>query len=115
WLGFKPDLRLNEGLSFAILMPVIFGAAFQTPVAMMLLFKLGVVGIDSFRNRRRVAWLVMGGFPPLLTPPAGPDSMLFLWVPMGLLFELGIVLMRLSPVKAALSEEGSEMDELAEV
>ena len=53
WLGFKPDLRLNEWLSFAIFMPLIFGLSFQTPLVMVFLNKLGIVGVETFRGKRK--------------------------------------------------------------
>ncbi|MGE3805960.1 MAG: twin-arginine translocase subunit TatC, partial [Gemmataceae bacterium] len=37
WVGLEPDLRFNEWLSFAILMPLVFGVAFQMPLVMMFL------------------------------------------------------------------------------
>src|SRR5205807_2007567 len=35
WLGLEPDLRLNEWLSFALLLPLVFGLSFQTPMVML--------------------------------------------------------------------------------
>src|SRR4029077_8171509 len=35
WINIDPDLRLNEWLGFAILMPLVFGVSFQTPLVMM--------------------------------------------------------------------------------
>src|SRR5262249_39623466 len=37
WLGLEPDLRLNEWLSFALLLPLVFGLSFQTPMVMLFL------------------------------------------------------------------------------
>ena len=54
WMGLKPDLRLNEWLSFAIYMPLVFGLSFQTPLVMLFLHRLGVMDADSFRNKRQV-------------------------------------------------------------
>lgn len=115
WLGFKPDLRLNEWLSFAILMPVIFGVSFQTPMVMLFLNRLGIMNADSFRGKRRYAWFAMALFSAVITPTPDAFSMLFLWVPMGLLYELGIVLMHFSPVEPRLDEDAAEPDELIEV
>ena len=41
WMDLEPDLRLNEWLSFAILMPLVFGAAFQLPLVMLVLYRPG--------------------------------------------------------------------------
>jgi sec-independent protein translocase protein TatC len=115
WLGLKPDLRLNEWLSFAIWMPVIFGLSFQTPLVMMFLAKIGVVNADSFRNKRRYAWMGMALFAAIFTPSTDAVSMLFLWLPMCLLFELGIWLIRISATEPELGEDTPESEELIEV
>jgi sec-independent protein translocase protein TatC len=115
WLGFKPDLRLNEWLSFAIFMPLVFGLSFQTPLVMLFLHRLGVMDADSFRNKRRYAWFAMAVFAAVVTPSTDAFSMLFLWVPMSLLFELGIFLIKMSPRDPMLEEDPSETDELVEV
>jgi sec-independent protein translocase protein TatC len=115
WMGLKPDLRLNEWLSFAIYMPLVFGASFQTPLVMLFLHKLGVMDADSFRKKRRYAWFFMAIFAAMITPSTDALSMLFLWVPMSLLFELGIWLIKMSPREPDLGLEAPESDELIEV
>lgn len=115
WLGFKPDLRLNEWLSFAIFMPVVFGLSFQTPLVMVFLNRLGIMDADTFRAKRRYAWFGMALFAALCTPSTDAFSMLFLWVPMSLLFEVGILMMKLSPQHAHEDEDAPEPDELVEV
>jgi sec-independent protein translocase protein TatC len=115
WLGLKPDLRLNEWLSFAIWMPVIFGLSFQTPLVMLFAAKLGVVNADSFRNKRRYAWFGMAVFAAIITPTPDALTMLFLWVPMSLLFELGIWLIKWSPNEPDLGAEVPDSEEMIEV
>jgi sec-independent protein translocase protein TatC len=115
WMGMKPDVRLNEWLSFAIWMPVIFGLSFQTPLVMLFLAKLGVMTADSFRNKRRMAWFSMAVFAAVITPSTDALSMLFLWVPMSLLFELGIWLIKFNPPILPSEEDVPEPDELVEV
>src|SRR5262245_33047767 len=65
WLGFKPDIRLNDWLGFAIFMPLVFGLSFQTPLVMLFLNRLGIVDIDTFRDKRRYAWFIMAIFAAL--------------------------------------------------
>jgi len=115
WLGFKPDIRLNDWLGFAIFMPLVFGLSFQTPMVMLFLHRLGIMGVESFAGKRRYAWFGMALFAAVVTPSVDAFSMLFLWIPMGLLFELGILLMKLSPPPPAVDEEAPEPDELVEV
>ncbi len=96
WLDLEPDLRLNEWLGFAVLMPLIFGIAFQTPLVMLFVHGLGFISAVSFRRKRRLAWLLMGAGAAVMNPSPDLWSMLFLWIPLGLLYELGILLCGLS-------------------
>ena len=96
WLGFEPDLRLSEWLGFAILMPLVFGVSFQTPLVMLFMTDRRVRRADV-REKRRMAWFVMAVFAAVITPSTDAFSMMFLWVPMSLLYELGILLCMLSP------------------
>lgn len=114
-LGFQPDLRLSEWLGFAIFMPLVFGLSFQTPLVMMFMEKIGVATVDTYRGKRRMAWFVMAIFAALITPSTDAFSMLFLWVPMSLLYELGIWLCALSPRRSEPDWETSESEELIEV
>jgi sec-independent protein translocase protein TatC len=115
WMGFKPDLRLSEWLSFAIWMPLIFGLSFQTPLVMLFAAKLGVVTADTFRNKRRYAWFGMAVFAALITPTPDALTMLFLWVPMSLLFELGIWLIKMTPREPELDADVPDSEEMIEV
>jgi sec-independent protein translocase protein TatC len=92
WLGVDADLRLSEWLSFAILMPIVFGLAFQTPLVMMFLHKTGMVTVPMMRGYRRISWFGMALLAALLAPAPDAYSLLLLWVPMVGLYELGIVL-----------------------
>jgi sec-independent protein translocase protein TatC len=97
WLGLEPDLRLSEWLGFAVLMPLVFGLSFQTPLAMLLLERLGVIDRDAYRRQRRLAWFLLAVFAAVVSPSVDLHSMLLLWLPLGLLYELGIGLCLLAP------------------
>ena len=62
-----------------------------------------------------MAWFLMAIFAAIITPSTDALSMLFLWVPMSLLFELGIILIAMSPKPPVEEEDPSEADELVEV
>jgi sec-independent protein translocase protein TatC len=115
WLGFAPDLRLNEWLGFAIFMPLVFGICFQTPLVMLFVQRIGVLTVDSFRKFRRIAWFTLAVFAAVITPDPSPISMMFLWIPMSLLYELGIFLCVYLPGKPLLEFDVPEKDELVEV
>jgi sec-independent protein translocase protein TatC len=92
WFDINPDLRLTEWLGFALLMPLVFGVAFQTPLVMVVLNRLGLVSAAGYRRQRRLAWFLLAAFAAIAVPSADYLSMLGLWIPLGLLYELGIVL-----------------------
>lgn len=95
WLELEPDLRLNEWLNFALLMPVVFGLAFQTPLVMWCLERLGIAEVAAFQRQRKLACLLMAIAAAVLTPGVDVYSMLFLWLPLVALYEVGIWLCRL--------------------
>lgn len=90
WLGFQPELRLSDWLGFAIMLPLVFGVCFQTPLVMMFMHRIGLMGVDTYRQHRRVALFVMAVIAAIITPTVDAVSMLLLWVPMALLYEGGI-------------------------
>lgn len=111
WLGFRPELRLNEWLGFAILMPLVFGLSFQTPLVMLFLFQIGIADIDTFRSKRRLAWFLMMVFAALITPSTDVPTLALLWVPMCLLYEVGILLCKMQPRTLA-DDLDNDLDEL---
>jgi sec-independent protein translocase protein TatC len=94
WLNIEPDFRLNEWLSFAILMPVITGLCFQLPMVMYVLGKMGIFTAEAFAAKRKVAIFIMLIVVAIITPSVDPGSLLLIWVPMVVLYELGIWLVR---------------------
>jgi sec-independent protein translocase protein TatC len=92
WLGVAPTLRLSEWMSFATILPLVFGIAFQTPLVMLFLERIGILTIDDLKAKRRIAILIITIAAAVLTPGQDPFSMTLLAVPMILLYELGILL-----------------------
>jgi sec-independent protein translocase protein TatC len=114
WMNVGPDLRLSEWLSFAVLTPVVFGIAFQTPLVMLFLHKLGIMDVAAFRKHRRLAWFVLAIVAALLAASPDAFNMLALAIPLWLLYELGILLCRYSP-KTLFDFDESESEEMIEV
>ncbi len=114
WIGLDADLRLETWLGFAVMMPIVFGLSFQTPLVMLFAFKLGLVDVAKYKSMRKYAFFGLAVFAAVITPSVDALSMLFLWVPLCLLYELGIWLCvwqkRNEP-----AEEMSDTDELIEV
>jgi sec-independent protein translocase protein TatC len=107
WLNIEPDFRLSEWLSFAILMPVITGLCFQLPLVMYVLGRIGIITPEQMASKRRIAWFVMLILVALVTPSVDPASLLIIWLPMVLLYEVG-----LWAVKAASRRPPQEEEEV---
>ena len=83
---------------------------------MLFMNRLGIMDVQSFRDKRRITWFLMAVFAAVITPSTDPASMMFLWVPMCLLFELGIWMCMMSPRSPVPEDmevpEGEEMVEV---
>ena len=99
-IGFNPQgfANLNpfdDFLSFTIRMLLVFGISFEIPLFVILLSLAGVVTGRQLGQYR--AWIVIGTFvfAAVATPSTDPFSMLFLAVPMTLLFLASEIFARL--------------------
>ncbi len=114
WLGYEPELRLNDWLHFALLMPLVFGIAFQTPLVMVFLERIGLFTVAGYRRHRRLAIFLLAVLAALLTVTPDYYSMLALTVPLWGLYEVGILLCRWTSRPPSDLEEADE-EELIEV
>jgi len=90
----RPLLSAANYLEFVVWLSLAFGAVFQLPVVLVFLAKAGVVTPETLRERRRVCWLAAFVAAAVLTP--GPDlfSQVALAVPMILMFEGSLLMMK---------------------
>jgi sec-independent protein translocase protein TatC len=83
-----PDIEAYLG--FVLTMFVAFGAAFEVPVVVVVLARMGVVTIEKLRTWRGYFIVVAFIIAAVITPP-DVVSQLSLAIPMCLLYELGIL------------------------
>jgi sec-independent protein translocase protein TatC len=102
------EFRLTTYVDFVLMF--LFGMiiAFQTPLVMLLLGWMNLASVDWLRKRRKHALFITAIAAAVITPTVDPWSMLAMWIPMYLLFEFGIVLMRWVPASRVSS--GSVFD-----
>ncbi len=95
-MGIEPEPRISEWLSFVLFLPLGFGLAFQLPLVMLFLERVGILSIGSYLRYWRVSVLVIWVIAGVLTP-GDPYSIFFLAVPLMLLFLAGILLCKWWP------------------
>ncbi len=94
-LGVSSNFTFANYISFITMLMLVFGIAFQTPIAIFFLNKTGLVSIEGLRRSRKFVLLGIFVVAAMATPP-DVVSQVTLGIPLYLLFELGIVLSWLS-------------------
>ena len=102
-VAVSPDIEAY--LDFVITMFIAFGVAFEVPIAVVILARMGIVTIAQLKAFRTYFVVGAAAVAGLVTPP-DPVSMIALLIPMVLLYELGILAARLFIKHTAAPEEG---------
>jgi sec-independent protein translocase protein TatC len=82
-----PDIEAY--LDFVLNMFLAFGLAFEVPVAVVVLVRMGVINTDQLRQYRSYFWVIAAVVTAVVTPPDA-GSMLVLLAVVGGLYEVGI-------------------------
>jgi sec-independent protein translocase protein TatC len=91
--GVSMMTDINSYLDFVLVMFFAFGAAFEVPVAVVLLVITGIVKLEKLRENRGYVLLGIFIFAAMLTPPDAVSQSI-LAVPMYLLYEGGLLMAR---------------------
>lgn len=76
---------------------LINGIVFELPVIIYVMALLGIVTADDLARYRRYAAVIVVIVAAIITPTGDPINLALLAIPMYLLYELGVVLARLTP------------------
>ena len=87
-VAVSPDIEAY--LDFVITMFIAFGVAFEVPIVVVILARMGIVTIMQLKTFRTYFVVGAAAVAGLVTPP-DPVSMIALLVPMYLLYEVGIL------------------------
>lgn len=97
--------RLSNYVNFVLLLPIGFGIAFQLPLVMLFLQRIGLFETQMYVGSWRIAVLVIAILSMILTP-ADIYSMVALMVPLIFLYFLGIFLCKFMPKGRGIGSEG---------
>jgi sec-independent protein translocase protein TatC len=91
--GVEMMTDITHYLDFVMMVFFAFGLCFEIPVAVVILAAVGIVDLAKLRSARRYA--IVGAFAvsAIVTPP-DITSMVMLAIPMCLLYELGLIAVR---------------------
>ncbi|QGJ69528.1 Sec-independent protein translocase protein TatC [Planctomycetales bacterium 10988] len=96
WVGVNPDIRFSEWMGFALFLPVGFGIAFQLPLVMLFLNRIGIFEVEAYIKNWRMAVLVIF-FASMILTPSDPTSMLLMAIPLCFLYVFGIIMCQYFP------------------
>lgn len=101
-MGVGTSPRLNDYMSFALLLPLGFGVSFQLPLVMLVVERLGIMSVKTYLQQWRMAIFVIAVVAMILTP-ADVTSMIAMALPLIFLYFLGIALCHYVPRGGMLS------------
>jgi sec-independent protein translocase protein TatC len=101
-IDWQPDAP--EVVSFFLTLMIGLGLAFQLPVVMFILAKIGIFPAHLMRKWRKYAILLITVAAAVITPSTDPFNMMVVAVPLWLLYEMGIIIARVfakNPMRSA--------------
>jgi sec-independent protein translocase protein TatC len=101
-----------EVISFFLTLMIGLGLAFQLPVIMFILAKIGIVTAKKMRQWRRYAYLVLCIAAAVITPSTDPFNMAIVAVPLLVLYEFGLIITALF-AKTSLRDKLPDMADAA--
>ena len=102
-LGFessqlKPVISISKFVNFVTIFILAFGVIFELPIFMVFAAKVGICTRQTFEKHRRYAVLIISIMAALLTPTLDIVNMLLMGGPVYLLYEIGILVLKMMKV-----------------
>jgi len=95
-MGIGASPRLTDYMSFALMLPLGFGIAFQLPLLMLVLERLGIFSVKTYLTQWRMAVLIIA-FVSMVLTPAEVSSMVLMALPLIGLYFVGIAMCHYLP------------------
>jgi len=88
----SPIITLSDYIDLVISMMLIFGLAFQLPLVIVAVVRVGIVEVAWLRKMRRYVYFVLSIVSAVIAPGDVVTTMMSLFIPMIVLYEFGIIL-----------------------
>ena len=93
-LPIQLEAKVNEYLSLIMRLIFAFGISFQLPVLLSLLARVGFIDSEYLKKRRKYVIVIIFAVAAILTPP-DPITQIGLGIPLLILYELSILLVKI--------------------
>jgi sec-independent protein translocase protein TatC len=100
FLHVSSNFTFTNYISFMANMMLIFGLSFQTPIAIFVLIRTGIMSAEFFKKSRKYVFLAVVIICSMVIPGSDPISLFAMVIPVYLLFELGLFLSWLAERRA---------------
>ena len=104
------NFSLDDYIGFVLMFMLVFGVAFQLPLVLLALVRVGLVEIEFLKKQRRIVWFVMTIVAAVIAPGDVVTSMVALLVPLIVLYEFGIWLAQLGDKQRRAEEAARSPD-----
>ena len=92
----RAQWTIGEYIGFVTTLLLWIGLAFETPLVIFFLAKLGIINPAMLSRYRKYAILAVAVIAAIITPTPDPFNMMIVMVPLYLLYEAGVLLARLA-------------------
>jgi sec-independent protein translocase protein TatC len=93
-----PFITLSDYTEMLLMMLLVFGLSFQTPLVVILLVRMGIFELEEMKAMRKIVYFVIVILAAVITPGDVVTATIALMLPLCALFELGLFLAK--PPKA---------------
>lgn len=109
-----PHITLQTYIDMVMMMLITFALAFQLPIVVMALIRIGIVQVPALKKARKMVYFVLMVLAACITPGDVITATVALMVPLILLYELGIFLGIRGQKRAEMERATEEAAEKAE-